>query len=194
MLSTLMMFVGKVAALEKLPDSYLVTYGNPQAAIKITEFFSFQCPHCLGLFKKEFKLLKEQFLDTNQIHFTFHPVPTDLSTLRAMDCLAKLSPLKKRAFLEVILEEIDGESPEVSLALMKLAMEVFSNAIPRLDEREYLEETQTFEDAFRFLSQAEKIVAVPTVEVNGKLYQDEIPTLSFLETLIGNNQDGEPAA
>lgn len=178
-------------ALEKLSDKYLISYGDPQATVKITQFFSFMCPHCAALFKREFQEMKAQYLDTNKISFTFHPVPMDLLTVSAMDCLEKLNEMEKKAFLEVILEEIEAEDPIISMALMKKAMEVFKKPIPHLEEQEYLQETNTFQDAFNFLKQEEQISAIPTIEVNGKLYPSDVPNLQFIGSILKENPTRE---
>ena len=46
--------IKEVSKEEKLLERYLVSYGNPNAPIKITEYFSFSCPHCLNLFSSGF--------------------------------------------------------------------------------------------------------------------------------------------
>ncbi len=89
--------------LDKLDEKYLVTYGDAQASTQITQYFSLTCPHCLDLFKKDFKDLKNKYIDTKQIAWTFHPVPLDSLTVQAMECLSKLTPRQKSIFLEALL-------------------------------------------------------------------------------------------
>lgn len=85
----------KLMAFEKLPDPYLVQYGNPQAPLNIVQYFSFTCPHCIALFRKQFQHIKEDYIETEKISWVFHPVPMDLLTLQGMDCLSKLSEREK---------------------------------------------------------------------------------------------------
>jgi hypothetical protein len=177
---------------EKLNDKYLVSYGNSKAKTKALQYFSFMCPFCLELYQQEFETVKLKYIETNAIDYTFHPVPKDLLTVCAMDCLEKLNPVQKIAFLEVMLEEIDVEDVDFSIGLMKQAMEILGVPVKRLNEKSYLQETKAFKDAFLFLSQEETISGVPTIELDGKLYPNDVPNLIFLEKILkGKNLIGE---
>ena len=171
-------------AFEKLPEAYLVSYGDPHAKIQITHFFSFTCPNCVALYREEFSDLKRDYVDSGKVHLTFHPVPMDLLTVQGMHCLEKLSPKEKKIFLEALLEELIIDNPEFSTRLMIKAMDLLDKPTPLLQDRKYLEETAAFTDAFKFLKQEEKIVAVPTVEVNGTIYAKEVPDKHFIEAII----------
>ena len=129
---------------EKLDDCYLVSYGNSDADVKVISYYSFSCPHCVALFREEFEGLKTQFLDNDQISFTFHPVPADLLTVQAMVCLSHLSDVKKQIFLEALLAEVDLSDQEYSAFLMIKAMEILGHPIPLLRDREYLSKTNAF--------------------------------------------------
>ncbi len=180
-----MIFGLPLFSFDKLPESYLVSYGTPEAKIKAVQYFSFMCPFCLELYKRDFEEIKARYIESDSIAYTFHPVPKDLLTVSAMDCLEKLNSVQKKAFLEVMLEEIDPEDVEYSIGLMKKAMEILGIPIPRLNEKEYLQSTKAFKEAFGFLSQEETISAVPAVELNGRLYPKEIPDLAFMDSNLG---------
>jgi hypothetical protein len=175
-----------VFALEKLDAKYQIAYGDPQAKIKITQYFSFQCPHCVGLFKQDFKEIKAKYLDTKKVYWIFHPIPMDMPTVQGMVCLEKLLDKEKRIFLEVLLDELVIENPQVTACLMEKAMEVFEKPISQLKDKEYLSETNAFLDAYHFLKQKEKIEVVPTIEINGQLYLQEIPDKEFIDSKLEN--------
>lgn len=61
---SVLMLCSQASAFEKLNDKYLVSYGDPKAPMQIVEYFSFQCPHCLSLFRKDFKRIEEAFIDS----------------------------------------------------------------------------------------------------------------------------------
>jgi protein-disulfide isomerase len=171
-------------AMEKLDKAYLISYGNPTAAIKITEYFSFMCPHCISLFKEDFKEIKAQYINNDKIAFTFHPLPVDIVTVSAMECLEKLNDSEKRTFLEVFFEEGEINEPDMTIALMKKAMELFGKPIPELNNKEFLQNSKAFFNAFEFLKQEEKIETVPAVEINGRLFPKDVPDLSFLKQAL----------
>jgi protein-disulfide isomerase len=178
----LLMFCARALAIEPLQEKYLVSYGDPQAPIKIVEYFSFQCPHCLALYRKDFKRVAEAFVDTKKVHWTFHPIPTDLVTVQAMVCLSKLSLHHKKIFLETLLEEAEG--PHLTVLIMSKVMELLHHPILDLSDEEFLQNSDAFADAFAFLNQAEKISAVPTIRVNAKLYPDELPDFELIQRVV----------
>jgi Thioredoxin len=187
----LFLFSSNGFCVEKLSDCYLVSYGNAEAIAKVTSYYSFSCPHCVALFREEFEDLKNNYLDSDKILFTFHPVPADLLTVQAMVCLEQLSSLKKQIFLEALLAEVDLDDQDYSAILMVKAMEILGHPVPSLRDREFLSQTKAFNSAFEFLKQEDKIIDVPTVEVNGDLYKKEIPSIKFIETFLNQSAKQE---
>ena len=171
-------------ALDRLKSAYTISYGDLDAPVKIIQYFSFTCPSCVNLFRKEFDEIKAEYIDTKKVFWTFHPVPMDALTIRAMDCLEKLTPKEKSIFLEVMLEEILLDDEFVSILFMKKAMESFGKPTPDLQDNEYLSSTRAFQDSFEFLTQEEKIMAVPTIEINGKMFPFEVPEKSFIDRKV----------
>lgn len=169
---------------EKLEKIYCIAYGNPQAPVHVIEFFSFQCPHCIQLFRSDFEMIKKELIDTGKIYFEFHPIPQDLPTAQAMICFENLTEGEKQLFLEVIFEEATPTDPDLMAELMKAAMRVFEKPIVQLADSAYLEKHKVFEKIFRFIKQ-EKVLAVPTVEVNGRLFAEEIPDYQFIHSFVG---------
>lgn len=183
-LAVFLILTSTVNAVDKLSDVYLIHYGDSTSEIKVVEYFSFMCPHCISLFRQEFKQLKSSFIDNGKVHFTFHPLPVDKVTVSAMECLSKLTESEKRAFLEVFFEEGEADEPEMTIALMEKAMELFKKPILELTKKEYLQNTKSFSDAFEFIKQKESIDNVPAVEINGTLFANEVPDIDFLQSEI----------
>ena len=173
-----------IFSLNKLSEAYLVSYGEPNAPMKIVEYFSFQCPHCLSLFRKDFKKIKEAFIDSKKVYWVFHPIPTDIVTVQGMVCMATLNNHEKKLYLETLLEEAEANNPQLNSKIMLKVMEIFKKPIPKLLDEDFLQETDAFSDAFSFLTQEEKVVAVPTIEVNLKLFQDEVPDFEFVNSIV----------
>jgi thiol-disulfide isomerase/thioredoxin len=162
-------------ALDKLPETYRVKFGNPAAKYKVTEYFSFMCPHCIALFRKEFQKIKESMIDTDEVFFEFHPVPQDLPTVQAMICFEKLTNEEKQIFIDVILDSVDVEDSTTTPLLMQRAMEVLKKPVSELEDVKFIEKTKAFQDAFEFIKQEDRIEAIPAIEVNGKLYPNDVP-------------------
>ena len=169
-----------VHGFEKLPPSYHITYGNPEAPIKVVEYFSFTCPKCLKLIREDFEALKEKYINVGKVYWIFHPYSADRLTLQAMVCLDKLNEAKKRLFFEVISKNLEGKGFDLGCVMMQAAMEHFQQSLPALDKMSFLEGTEEFRRAFAFLKQKDCITSVPTVEING-ISRDEFPARKFLE-------------
>lgn len=166
-------------AFEKLPDDYQVSWGKPEAPLHVTEYFSLSCPKCHQAFKEEFAKIKETYIDSTQVFWTFHLHPADLITLQAMACLHRLSPAEKQIFWEVVLDHWERPSPSEACALMKVTMEALGKPFPSLQGVD-LENHPSFQAAYRYLKQPGIVQELPTIEINGTLYE-EFPCLPFLE-------------
>lgn len=168
----------QASAFEKLPSDWQVTYGDPKAPIQVVEYFSLSCPKCLDLFKNDFLAMKEKYINSQNVHWTFHLNPADLLTLQAMICLEKLTAAEKRIFFEVIIEAL--VDPNDGCIAMQTAMEAFGKPIPELHDPDYLKKSPLFTSAYQYLKQEDLITELPTIEINGKLY-DEFPHRKFIE-------------
>ncbi len=166
---------------EKLPNKYQISYGDNSAPIKITEYFSFSCPKCLKSFQNDFKVIQEKYIKTHQVQWTFHLNPADLLTLQAMVCLDKLSQQEKVIFFEVIIENLDELSQ--GSGLMQITMQTLGKPIPNLDDIEALKKHPLFLTAYNYLKQPGIVQELPTIEINGTVY-DDFPHLKFIEKKI----------
>jgi protein-disulfide isomerase len=169
-------------SIEKLNEKYLIVFGDVKAPVQFTQYFSLACPHCLSLFKTDFKIIKEKYIDQKKALWIFHPVPLDSLTVQAMDCFSKLSEKQKRIFFEALFDTLHvQDGSEVVIFLMQEAMKTFHAPIEQLDDKEYIIQTQAFQDAFSFIKQEKGIDAVPAIEVDGILYRKSLPTQSFID-------------
>ena len=166
---------------EKLPEQYLVTYGNPNAPIKVVEFFSLACPGCLRLINNDFPSIKKDYIDKGNVYWIFHLDPIDKSTLQAMICIGRLDAELKRKFLEQASQKIAIREASEACSIMQELMAAFQYLIPDLEQMTYLKGTEEFIEAFKFLKQNDGITSFPTVEIDGKIL-DEYPTHALLES------------
>ncbi len=54
-----------------------MSIGNPDAKVTVIEYASFTCPHCARFHSEQFKDLKADFIDTDQINFIYRDVYFD---------------------------------------------------------------------------------------------------------------------
>lgn len=54
-----------------------MSLGNPDAAVTVTEYASFTCPHCARFHAEGFKNLKADYIDTGKINFVYREVYFD---------------------------------------------------------------------------------------------------------------------
>ncbi len=48
-----------------------MTMGDPNAPVKMVEYASLSCVHCASFHKEVFPLVKEKYIDTGKVHYTF---------------------------------------------------------------------------------------------------------------------------
>ncbi len=54
-----------------------MTLGAEDAPVKITEYSSYTCPHCASFHKDTFKQIKENYIDTGKVEWTYREVYFD---------------------------------------------------------------------------------------------------------------------
>lgn len=176
-------------AFQKLDMHYQRSFGNAEAPIKVVEYFSLTCPHCIRFFNQDFDTIKSKYLDSKQVVWTFHPDPADILTLQFMVCLDRLEESKRNMFLYVVMKMFEedmvkaSKHPKKYVLTMKKVMEHLEQPVPELEELSFLEKTEAFQRAYAFLKQKDVPRMSPTLEING-IIQDECPTLEFLDKKI----------
>jgi protein-disulfide isomerase len=56
--------------------------GNPQADVKIFEYASLTCPHCMAYHLETFPQIKKEYIDTGKVMFVFRHFPLNDPALR----------------------------------------------------------------------------------------------------------------
>lgn len=173
----------EVTAYEPLPKNYQVTFGSEEAPLNITQYFSLSCPHCIALFRKDFKEIKKHYIDTGKISYTFHPVPLDLGTMELLICLEELDNTQKQLLLGVLLEEIELENPDLTTIMLKQAMELFKRPLPNLDNENFIKNSTAFAVATQFIIQEDKPTTIPSIQV-GDNRVERAPDFEFLSLFL----------
>ncbi len=84
---------------------YTLSFGNPNAPVKIEKLFSFVCPSCLFFHQHHFPIIKEAFIDTGKVYWTLVPYVMDIETLYVMGVLPACSDSLKTKLFESILAD-----------------------------------------------------------------------------------------
>jgi hypothetical protein len=184
--SILILIFNVIMAVEKMDERFLIQYGDIKAPLKVVEYISFSCPHFIKLFR-EFPKIKEDFIDKGIIYFTFHPVPKDLTTIRALHCFEMLTEREKQVFLEGLIEYLDQnpmENEENLCQVMQDFLTCLKKEKLKLDDFDYLKKTSLMEKAYLFVTQKEQVNALPTVEMNGLLFLNDLPNYDFFSEAV----------
>ncbi len=188
-LSFCLLFCG-LSAIEKLPSEYLVSYGDKDALIEITQYYSLSCPHCVQIFKNDYKRIQKEYIDTGKLRYVFHPVPMDLTTVQFMCCLEGLTNAKKRLLLSVLLEELSLENPNYNVVLMKHAMDVLKKPLEKLDDDEYIKNSNGFKSASNFVTRNESLKTVPSILIGDHVIE-KVPDYQFISLIMKRLSNSE---
>lgn len=175
-----LLFCSSAFAMDKLDERYQVCYGSKEAPVQIVEYLSLSCAKCHELYETEFEGIKRDLIESGEVCWRFHPDPADLPTLQAMACMELLSEEEKRFFWEAILPQIAKWSPKHSAEVMQAAMQQLGKPLPDLHSMEFLEKTDAFVSAYQFLTQKDVVTVLPTLEIDGTIY-DETPSREFID-------------
>jgi hypothetical protein len=168
---------------KNIPSEYCISFGNPQAEIKVVEYFSLSCSKCIALLKRDFPHFREKYIDTEEVFWVLHPDPADILTLQLMECLEKLSEKEKRTFFEYLLETLPKRPSKKTVLKMQQVLEEWGRPLPYLHDLSFLEKTKSFQVAFAYVKQDDAPKEIPTISINGHLKED-FPTFSFVEEEI----------
>ena len=188
LLSTLMGFALVFPTLwggefENLSSEYCISFGSPEAPVKVIEYFSLSCPQCLNLLQKDFPSFRKKYVDTEQVFWVLHPDPADILTLQLMECLEKLSDKEKRAFFDWLLATLPKKPSKKIVLQMQQVLEKWGRPLPYLHDLSFLEKTKAFQIAFAYVKQSNAPKEIPTISVNGEI-REAFPNASFVEKEI----------
>jgi hypothetical protein len=172
----------KTFGFEKLDPKYTPSFGDPNAPVHMTEYFSLSCERCLRLINQDFPQIKAELIDTGKIYWTFHPDPADLLTLGLMVCLEKLNAEEKGKFF-LLSAQKTAKNPNQAAKWMKEVLKFRGSGGEEYFSIAMIEKAPASRAAMNYLKQKDAPTLIPTIEVNGQL-REEFPTVSFIKSFV----------
>lgn len=99
------------------------TLGNPEAKIKVTEYSSLTCGHCADFHTKILPIIKQEYIDSGKVEFTFKEYPLNGPALVASQVLRCMPEDKFVNFMNLLFERQKNWAyvPEYKVKLMQYA-------------------------------------------------------------------------
>lgn len=105
-----------------------IIYGDEWAPHTLTSFFDIGCPHCSTFFKEQFPIIKNAWVNNQQLKVVFKPNPFHPETLTFMSHCENLTNLQKILLLESLMEIKEPNSDIVydTIALFQHAHRIYT--------------------------------------------------------------------
>ncbi|GBQ11615.1 thiol:disulfide interchange protein [Komagataeibacter rhaeticus] len=131
---------GRAMAEAADPRLSIRAVGNPQARVRVEEWFSLTCTHCARFAAEIFPEVRSRLIDTGKVYYIFRDFPLDQVALTASMVARSLPPERYEPFVLALLSSQDhwafGKTPEESqeeirkmAALAGMSSDVFQQTI-----------------------------------------------------------------
>jgi len=159
------------------------TLGRPDAAIKVTEFFSLTCTHCAAFQRGTFPQVKAQLIDPGKLELIYHDFPLDKVALMAAMVARALTPERYEPFITALFATQDrwafarnitpADELEKLALLAGMSHETFQATIANDQLRQFiLQESEQAEAQYH-------VDSTPTFLCNGKTHAGELSYDAF---------------
>ena len=98
---------GKIHTLTQHPLYGTRGVGNPDAPVKIQEFFSLTCNHCAEFHKGEYQEIKKNLIDTGKVYFVYEEFPLNGPALYGSMIARCLPEERYSGFIDILLRSQD---------------------------------------------------------------------------------------
>ncbi len=181
----LVFLVSPLAAMKPLPESFTVVFGREESPNQVVEYVSVGCPSCHRLFKEEFSQICQKVLIPGKASWKFHLVPDDpLSCQLALtlNALEGKEQEKRNLFAEVMRQCTGDYITDIGKAnhLMRDALTRNGLSTQFMDDLETIRGDERIQIILAYLTQEDAVRDVPTVEINGEIF-DDMPTYRFIK-------------
>jgi hypothetical protein len=155
-------------------SKYQITYGKPQDKLVVTQHFSLGSPEFVRFIKEEFPSLKEDFIDTGLVSWTFSPCISDVTRIQLASCLETLSEEQKPCFFDKVILGLNprtfGELPQFFLR----TLERFLLSAQKIEQLQLLKIGQFFEREGEYLDREVFANSPSSIEIGEQLFDSLI--------------------
>ncbi|MFB6345055.1 MAG: thioredoxin domain-containing protein [bacterium] len=153
------------------------TIGDPDAPIRVLEFYDLACPHCRNFTLNAFPKVRKKYIETGIVAWTFMELPSPGTHPHSLYAHAFLSRIPDNQYLEAktrIMRNADrwiaqhNQSPRPYLDRLAGEYDLTTGWVPSEDLRQHILQKRDF--------YVEKlgISSTPSFLVNGKLYRGNL--------------------
>lgn len=151
--------------------------GNPDAPVQVLEYASYTCPHCASFHANQYQQIKENYIDTDLIGFTYREVYFDPQGLWASMVARCGGEMRFFGISNIIYEQQQvwarGESGEEIITSLRNIGKVAGLTDAELDVCLTDEaKAQELTGWYRYNQQADDVQGTPTFFINGQKYSN----------------------
>ena len=151
--------------------------GNPEAAVQVVEYASYTCPHCATFHSDQYPQIKENYIDTGLIGFTYREVYFDQPGLWASMVARCGGEMRFFGITNLLFENQQDWARQADGAAIAQALRNIGKVAGLSDEELDVcmtdaEQAQTLMAWYRTNGDADNVQGTPTFRINGEEYSN----------------------
>lgn len=164
-----------------------MTLGDPNAPVKIIEYASMTCPHCASFHNRTYHALKEKYIDTGKVLFSFREFPLD-QVGATVAVLARCAPDDKffnviDVFFKTQSQWRSGQNPLAGILEISKQVGFSQQSVEKcLQNKEIIDGVNAIRNHG---DKVLKVEATPTFFINGKKVSGALSLDAFDKELEG---------
>ncbi|HCP81751.1 MAG TPA: thiol-disulfide oxidoreductase [Octadecabacter sp.] len=151
--------------------------GNPDSAVQVVEYASFTCPHCASFHADQYPQIKENYIDTGLIGFTYREVYFDQPGLWASMVARCGGEMRFFGITNLIFENQQDWARQADGAAIAQSLRNIGKVAGLTDEELDVcmtdaDKAQTLMGWYRSNGDADNVQGTPTFRINGEEYSN----------------------
>lgn len=151
--------------------------GNPEAAVQVVEYSSYTCPHCATFHAEQYPQIKENYIDTGLIGFTYREVYFDQPGLWASMVARCGGEMRFFGISNLLFENQQDWARQADGAAIAQALRNIGKVAGLSDEELDVcmtdaDQAQALMAWYRTNGDADNVRGTPTFRINGEEYSN----------------------